>query len=668
MWLFTLFLYLLPIGYVENQNFGTLNQAISFYPSSLVISHSAKPLIFYDDTRLMHITMELPTISIGEPFYFTNHSCSLLKANFYNHLLQSMLTVQETAQRLLSLPGFTTLIECNTFLSRYYQLETGLPSRMACPRVYRNSMDKCKRWAIANCKGLTLDERYWLKDKRGKSRKARSSWFCTAGALGIFRALYIATGKSCETNHVEHLKSTLRRLTATMDVSRHLIHTVNGKLVHLFKVTDKVNTKLNNLIFSVRRIDKVFKEWKIELERQSNTVNCNDYLNMAFLSKYRALTAILRFFEVQDVVTQLTQLNNKILVGSLDLPQPMFSQFVSQFQNDPMLELTAYALKNNLAVLANTAVDVEHNHDNVTVNVLTMVPEIPNKESFCTIEHLTPLKFNISNICYEGPIRQSDLALITCPYTKHVIKTATLNKCFISDNSLLCPTNIMRVVSDVLWLGFPWRVGAMLKYPRYHVSAKSCEDMHPLIHLGGRYYLSTTSGTLKTNVGTFTVSPLKIIHFPCNVTFVGMKAGLSKCPKRMEINLPIFKDKEISYIPWNGNDKVILKLHYDSLNIPKPTKIDNNITRQLDRLYELYDRKMKKDIDADYKDIESIKEESTTTTDEIILMIIGTLTVLNSIVLLILIIMCCRAPKQLEQQPPPLPKRATHQRKRHVKE
>jgi len=529
-------------------------------------------------------------------------------------------------------------------------------------------MDKCKRWAIANCKGLTLDERYWLKDKRGKSRKARSSWFCTAGALGIFRALYIATGKSCETNHVEHLKSTLRRLTATMDVSRHLIHTVNGKLVHLFKVTDKVNTKLNNLIFSVRRIDKVFKEWKIELERQSNTVNCNDYLNMAFLSKYRALTAILRFFEVQDVVTQLTQLNNKILVGSLDLPQPMFSQFVSQFQNDPMLELTAYALKNNLAVLANTAVDVEHNHDNVTVNVLTMVPEIPNKESFCTIEHLTPLKFNISNICYEGPIRQSDLALITCPYTKHVIKTATLNKCFISDNSLLCPTNIMRVVSDVLWLGFPWRVGAMLKYPRYHVSAKSCEDMHPLIHLGGRYYLSTTSGTLKTNVGTFTVSPLKIIHFPCNVTFVGMKAGLSKCPKRMEINLPIFKDKEISYIPWNGNDKVILKLHYDSLNIPKPTKIDNNITRQLDRLYELYDRKMKKDIDADYKDIESIKEESTTTTDEIILMIIGTLTVLNSIVLLILIIMCCRAPKQLEQQPPPLPKRATHQRKRHVKE
>ena len=275
MWWFTLFLCMLPVGYVENQNFGTLNQAISFYPSSLVISHSAKPLIFYDDTRLMHITMELPTISIGEPFYFTNYSCSLLKSNFYNSLLQSMLTVQETAQRLLSLPGFTTLIECNTYLARYFQLETGLPSRMACPRVYRNSMDKCKKWAIANCRSLTLDERHWLRDKRGKSRKARSSWFCTAGALGIFRALYMATGKRNACRKAPHSYN---------GRFQHLIHTVNGKLVHLF-VTDKVNTKLNNLIFSVRKIDKVFKEWKKELERQANAVSCNEYLNMAFLSR-----------------------------------------------------------------------------------------------------------------------------------------------------------------------------------------------------------------------------------------------------------------------------------------------------------------------------------------------------------------------------------------------
>ena len=632
---------------VATQQYGSLNEKITFYPSSLVISHSAKPLTFYDNTKLIHVSVELPTLSMGEPIIFSNYSCSRLKTDFYNRLLNSLLQVQETAQRLLSLPGFSTLIECDTYLRRYFYYQTGIPSRMSCPRGYRNSLQKCKLWALNKCRRLTTDERMWLK---GKRRKPRSSWFCHAGAMGIFRALYKATGHTCETNHVKNLKSTLRSITMAMDTSRHLIHVVNGKVVHLFKITDNMNTKLNGLIFAVKGIDKTFKEWKIELKEMANKVNCDEYLNMAFLSKFatensRAFSVIMRYFEIQDVMTQLTKLNSKILFGASHLPQFMFSEFLSKLRRDPKLELAVTALKNNLLILANPIVDVEHNHNHVTINVLAIVPEILDKESFCTIEHLTPLKFNISNTCFQGPIKKTNLALITCPYTKHIISTNALDKCFVSSNSVLCPTNILHIINDIEWLGFPWSSGVRLSFPRYHVSSKSCEDLHPWINLGGRYYLSTTAGLLSTNVGTLTVSPLTIYHFPCNVTFKGMRSGLSKCPKRMEIALPIFKEQSMQYIAWNVQDNINLQLHYDSLNIPKATKIDDNITRQLNKLYDLYDQKLNIDIDTANKNIDAIKEDNITTLDEIILYTIAAFTGLNTIIVIILVIVHCKTPQ-----------------------
>jgi len=153
-------------------------------------------------------------------------------------------------------------------------------------------------------------------------------------------------------------------MTRAMGDSRHLIHVVNGKVVHLFKITDKMNTKLNGLISAVKSIDKVFIAWKKELTRNANKVKCDDYLYLAFLSKFtaennRAFSVILRFFEVQDVMTQLTQLNGKVLFGSSDLPQFMFSENVSRLQGDPKLKFTVKAVKVSLPVLADPVVDVD---------------------------------------------------------------------------------------------------------------------------------------------------------------------------------------------------------------------------------------------------------------------------------------------------------------------
>lgn len=146
-----------------------------------------------------------------------------------------------------------------------------------------------------------------------------------------------------------------------------------------------------------------------------------------------------------------------------------------------------------------------------------------------------------------------------------------------------------------------------LTYPRYHIASKDCDDLHPFINLGGRHYLSTTAGTVKTNVGTLTVSPLTVYHFPCNITLEGMRSGLSRCPPRLEISLPIFKEQLMEYVPWDMKDNINLRLHYNSLKIRKATRIDDNITLQLSKLYNMFDRKLGSDINAADEKIDTIK-------------------------------------------------------------
>ena len=45
----------------------------------------------------------------------------------------------------------------------------------------------------------------------------------------------------------------------------------------------------------------------------------------------------------------------------------------------------------------------------------------------------TPLKFNLSGTCYTGPVRQTNLALITCPDSKSIVPLEALVRCFSSE-------------------------------------------------------------------------------------------------------------------------------------------------------------------------------------------------------------------------------------------
>ena len=76
---------------------------------------------------------------------------------------------------------------------------------------------------------------------------------------------------------------------------------------------------------------------------------------------------------------------------------------------------------------------VEHDGQNLTIDILLLAPEITDKNSFCVVEHLTPLKFNISGKCFSGPVQHTNLALINCPNSRQVVSLERLDRCFSSE-------------------------------------------------------------------------------------------------------------------------------------------------------------------------------------------------------------------------------------------
>ena len=110
------------------QQFDSFSERVTFYPASLMVSHSPKPLTFYDNTKLLNIHTVLKFTDFGTHFSMSNDSCSEVKAKFFNDLLATVRNFQKVARRLLSLPGFqlklkVTLTCLNIFGSNFWFLE-----------------------------------------------------------------------------------------------------------------------------------------------------------------------------------------------------------------------------------------------------------------------------------------------------------------------------------------------------------------------------------------------------------------------------------------------------------------------------------------------------------------------------------------------------------------
>lgn len=121
--------------------------------------------------------------------------------------------------------------------------------------------------------------------------------------------------------------------------------------------------------------------------------------------------------------------------------------------------------------------------------------------------------------------------------------------------------------------------------------ASSCEHLQPLVHLGGRYYLSTTSGTISISSGCMDISTLAVHKFPCNVSIDNYEMVLLPCPERLLVSLPMFTTNLVSYVRWkpDSGDLTTLHFHHQSLNILPETKINLSIVKELDDTYRYYD-------------------------------------------------------------------------------
>ena len=170
-----------------------------------MLSHNPRPLVFFNDTKLLHVTITLPAIEGGKRVRLLSAKCFAPQSQFFHRIHDSTKNIQKVACRLLSLPGYPNLLECDNYLSRYFQYSTGIPSTMTCPRGYRQTIAECKAWALKPCKGISNNEAHWLKSNRMTRREA---WACHAGGLGVFKFLYETfSGKKVRNKSCRRIKN-----------------------------------------------------------------------------------------------------------------------------------------------------------------------------------------------------------------------------------------------------------------------------------------------------------------------------------------------------------------------------------------------------------------------------------------------------------------------------
>ena len=94
-----------------------------------MISHNPLSVVFYKNTKLFDLFVYLRAPDMGTDFTI-NNTCNKDASEFLNQLLEQIPAYQKAMQRLLSMHSYTSSIECDSYLRRYYQYSTGFSSTM----------------------------------------------------------------------------------------------------------------------------------------------------------------------------------------------------------------------------------------------------------------------------------------------------------------------------------------------------------------------------------------------------------------------------------------------------------------------------------------------------------------------------------------------------------
>ena len=284
-------------------------------------------------------------------------------------------------------------LECDSFLWRYYQCETGLPSQLSCATChYENNMHDCKSWAACMCRVTSSKELAWLY-----KRESRSSFLCHMGVFGLFRGLYkLFTHKSCETSVSSPLVQVLGDAGNSLTKNQQLTHVDNGT-VYLIKTTEVLSSKVKQLISSLHVMDTTFQTWRKQVASQMTKKQCHYNANMEFILLYslqvnRAMGSILRLNDIEDILLQMSHLTRKDLISFTDLPQFLTMELEIRLAKIPSMIHKFATLKGGFSIIMQPLVDYEFAaNKKLQLNVLFTLPEVSAENTLCTLEQLVPI-------------------------------------------------------------------------------------------------------------------------------------------------------------------------------------------------------------------------------------------------------------------------------------
>ena len=307
----------------------------------------------------------------------------------------------------------------------------------------------------------------------------------------------------------------------------------------------------------------------------------------------------------------------------------------------PSMVHTIAALKAGFSIIMQPLVDYEFDaNKKMELNLLFTLPEVSSANALCILEQLVPITYQHNGVCFGGPLPRNDLSLITCGTKRYVLKSTELEQCLRDDTTILCPTNVLTTVKEPHWLGLPWSPESKLQFQQIHQIFSHCKQLQPLILLGGRFYLSTIfqNITLSSHQATqhLQLSPLSIIHIPCNMSFHSQRTGLGTCPSTLRFSIPLFQNSHFSYIPWQDVSSPKFTLAVPDIPIPKDFNLDNSTLQSLDQTYSSLDRDLTLRLAKFNRDVDNLEVTDTTTLNDIFTYIAFSFTVLNFIALLIL--------------------------------
>lgn len=565
---------------------------VTYYPDTLMISHNPQAVVFYHNTKLFNpLFVDLRTPHIGHDFA-VNDTCDSEQSQFLKSLMLQ-----------LRADGFTSLIECDSYIRRFYQYSTGLTATMTCPYGYRKSLMLCKLWALQHYSHISPHERTWLQPSRPANRSV--PWACTAGLTGIRRVL----GGSCDSNDIGGLKVVLAETIHSMNTLSNMVRTANGKTIYLAKFTDKLTSKVAGLTSALRVVDETFGIWASKLRDFPSSEDCHFNIFMELLSKFSLEVTsgtLLRLIGIYDVLHQSHQLHKKELVGFDSLPSFLSTAIQNRLTKIP--PSTASALDAGFPLLLNPMLDYQYQlSKSVGINILFTIPELAGGSTFCTLEYLLPIKYNLSGICYQRPIARDHLARLRCEHSEFLLHAGLLHKCYHSDSTCVYPQHMLQLVNDTSWLGLPWTATTKLTFSRHHQKAPNCANLHDLHHLGRRQYLTTQQGVLtihNTTNGSFhtiPLSPLIVYNFPCDVKFSTQQTGFGSYPDRIKLKVPLFTAENYSDL---------LHLHYKSLNISPSLQFDNSTLQSLDNTFHHLDGQLHS-LQQDISKLHFVRETNT---------------------------------------------------------